>query len=198
MHKVIYILIPVLLFSCSPDTLSLKEFDRWINDPSHGLTVSKELPACVVDVQLQPAEYVACKQNLMFKKINDSLVSSANNNSIVIKWKIRLKQSSQDILSSGIFDPYTYDDLVSYFSFYVSNDIEIKYAQQEINCMHHNFERTYGLSPYVVFTSTFELPESEYFSDDIVFTFRAEKIGLGILHFKFDKDNLNNIPEIKD
>lgn len=192
----IYIIILSLLGGCTPVLRNQEDILKWINNPSNGLIINKQVNQLEIICKYFPPEYLAHKESKSSVEY-DSLYRDYKNTITIlltIKPKVEKDIMFYEIHSKEEFDQRFYD-----LNFNLNEYVYINAGNERIYPALYIMENTYGLSYHRSFNIVFEkvsaLQYDKIESLDIVFN--DVFFETGITHFKFLTDNIEKFPTIK-
>lgn len=208
MKRVVYIACIVLGFSgCIKKKVNtVGEYSKWINEPENGLIITKRIKGLEISVKYLPSEY------LTFKEITESGDNSEKNaqrikkeyeSAITFLMTIgpdESKNNNNDIMFEDIKNYKEYSERLLSLNFEMDKNVTLKAAHVELKPVLSALENTYGLSKsrnvMFVFSPNDKEIENIKKADAIDFVYTDELFSLGIMHFNFQRNNIENLPII--
>lgn len=197
----------VVFVGCTKQEVnSVSEYSKWINNAENGLIKIKKIKGLEIAVKYLPTEY------LILKELEESDDTSENNrerikkeyeNAITFLMTIgpdENKKNNNDIMFEGIKSYKEYSERLVSMNFEIDKNVSLNTTHAELKPVLAVLENTYGLSKSRNIMFVFSPNESEKkdmkTSNNIDFVYSDELFSLGIMHFSFDYDQLENLPHI--
>lgn len=206
-QSVCFFVLSIVLFSCSKRQVnSVAEYSGWINNPDNGLIVTRKINGLKISVKYLPVEYLEYKEmegdNGMIKNQLGSLKKEYEN-SMTFLMTIgpdENKGNKNDIMFDKIANYKEYSERLLSLNFEIDKNITLKSGDVELKPVLSALENTYGLSKSrnIVFAFAITKNEKQEIekSKDVDFMYSDELFQLGLMHFNFSKNNLENLPLI--
>lgn len=182
----------------SPSTLELpaKDYIEYVTDSQSSLILTKDISDFSYTVQFLPAELMVLrelKSDTLTKKKIQLKLNELNELQYFI-FSIENNKSGKELLKYGLENEIEYQARLDYFSFRMQDDIKLIDGSDTLSCELFHFERTFDLSPRLVFNVAFKNLKT---NNSKVFAFNDFIFKNGAINLKFDKSTFNNIPKIK-
>ncbi len=193
---VIILLMFLLLSGCNKkieDTSSLLEY---INDADNGLLKTKSVNNLEIEVKFLPKQYIEKKE---FQISDDETKKSfADSEYIVFLLSIKPKDDQNNsVIYDGLTDYQEYKSRVYDMNFSIEEQIYLKAENQQSKPIFSFFENIYNLKPGIdvllVFSPVEESQKNMFSSDILEFVYEDEEFGLGINHFYFNREDINDL-----
>lgn len=190
----------VLLHACkSSGPKSIEEYMKWLEEPEHGIVQAREVNGYKVKIKYLPYDYLAYRdmdKEHITPALKDSIERLYKNN-IAFLFTIGPdeKKRNSDVMMDGISTYNDYVDRSLSMNFDMESLVSLWIDGKEYKPVLSSMENTYGLENSRSIMLVFA-PGEGAAQNNIDLEFRDELFGLGILHFPFDKKNINNIPAI--
>lgn len=181
--------------------LSPNEFIEWVENPEHKLSLTKTIDEFTFNAIYKPISYLA-----LIEETDTSEITLANFNKIkdsykgmkYFTFKIRCDKTNDELLKYNLPTVQDYYNRLDYYSFKAQNDFSLFDGKDTIACELYHFERTFGVAPILTFVLGFPMKEgSEKKVSDMFLSYNESIFGKGIIRMKFDKNVLENIPELE-
>jgi hypothetical protein len=98
-----------------------------------------------------------------------------------------------DILSEGIGDESEYHSRLTYFDQEAQADMKLVEAGDTLPCLLYHYERNYGIAPFNNIVMTFPNSKTQSGTNDKLFIFEDNILGLGTIKFKLEKEFLKKL-----
>lgn len=182
--------------STSKVALPVEGYIEYIKDTQNNLILTKTISDFSYTIQYLPSEYLALKElksdSLTAKKIEQKL--GELNELQYFVFSIQNNKSGKELLKYNLENEIEYQARLDYFSFRMQDDLKLIDGSDTLSCELFHFERTFDLSPRLVFNVAFKNPRS---NGNKTFTFNDLIFKNGEINLKFDKTTFYNIPKIK-
>ncbi len=185
-----------LLFSCNNvDELKIPAYLDWVNDPTNGLKVAKELNDYKFELFYKPVEFVAIKEQRK-TDIDTALyhqrITELNG---LQYYTLRIETLiGQEMMRTGIGSEQDYSNRLQYFSDLAQYDMRLIDGSDTLSCVLFHFERNYGVAPYNNIVLGF--PKTEGNTNSKTFIFDEQVLGVGRVNLKIANTDINNIPKV--
>jgi hypothetical protein len=189
----------ILFEGCTKKELSPSDYMHWIEDSSNGLKQVQEMGGYEFTAQFRPSEFQALQElrdSIPDKTLLEKTTGNYKNTYYFI-FKMATEDHDKDILKAGISSPNEYYGRLQYFISGLQNDFKLAAGKDTLACSLCNFERTYSVSPYSNFVLAFDRPKNDTGTKDLVLYYQDRVFGGGRLSFRFDKKDLDHIPQIQ-
>lgn len=212
----------LLLGSCQQKINNQQALYRWINDADNGLVKQKSLGDITLTMKYLPPELLVGKElhslkqaskymdsqkadpeKLNLNKAVDSLMQNyKNSRTFILNLTLNgqgKKSFAQDILYKGADSYAAYKSRAMEMNFNMANYLVLKADGKEMRPVIANMENTYSLTKgrniYLVFAD--EKEQSTCLNaQKLDITFTDKLFDTGIHHFVFQKENLDNLPQV--
>jgi hypothetical protein len=188
----IVFLLGTLLSSCS-DGLSPQEYAAWVEDPAHGLVITKDEKNYQFTLNYKPIEYIVALQ-LRKSEISTTLLKEETEKMKDMQY-YTLRMSTKDghpVFSDGGLN---FPEKEIYLLSGIQQDICLLEGKDTIHCKLFHFEGANGLLPYdncvMGFDKTAELKK------DKTLLYKADKLGMDWVRITIKADDINRIPKLK-
>ncbi len=192
---IIIFLLPGLFIGCNTKSLDKTEYVKWVQDKENGLHKIKTIEKITFDVQYKPYDFILLKE---LRGNSDSIQFNLRKRDLegLEYFDLKLSLENQDLLKHGVTSPQEYQERLYYFSFDFQNDIQLFQGDTSYSCKLFHFERSYNLTTDKSFVLGFDKPVKGY-QEDMVLRIDSRMLGVGTINIKFNKEDLQRIPELK-
>lgn len=187
LNSILIIILSIILLSCS--SLSEKEYIQWIEDPSHGLHVTKQENGLVYDLQFQPTTYLWLQSDRSIPY--DTLLTNSNNDLQQYKLKITSLDKASDWMKTN-YDEATIQRRIYYFSYLFQDDISLIENGVAQPCVLYHFEQSQSTSSSKTFLLGFQ--SKKKLTENIILSIHSEMISALPIKIKISRQN---IPSLK-
>ncbi len=191
-------------FSCTSrkEFSSISQYANWLNDPSHGALVEREVNDLKLTVKYLPPEYLAAKDSRgLSQSGKDSLLKSySQSKTFLLTISPNGKAEKQgDLMFRNINNYQQYKERSFAMNFEIGEYVNLDAGDNTYAPVLSTLENTYGLeegrSIYLVFNDHHQGEEFDKAKElDVVFN--DELFNTGLHHFVFSRKNLNDIPHL--
>lgn len=205
-HLLLFAFLLLLCEGCLSGFASEKQMYSWLNDPDHGLVKTKNINGLNVTVKYMPPDFLAYTEYINapqgMKQSRDSLLMWYKKN-LTFLISISLDEnnkSSLDIMRMGVTNYSEYREKFLALNFDLSESISLKSKTKSIKPVLTNLENVYGASQSRNITIVFSPQDLNEFlakSRELDFVYDDEVFSMGIMHYKFNLQELTTVPEIK-
>jgi hypothetical protein len=185
---------------------SVAEYSNFINNPDNGLIVTRKINGLKISVKYLPAEYLEYKEMQGDKEVIKNQLDSLKKeyeNSITFLMSIgpdEDKGNKNDIMFDKIANYKEYAERLLSLNFEIDKNITLKTGNLELKPVLSALENTYGLSKSrnIVFAFAVTKADKEEIekSNELDFSYSDDLFQLGLMHFNFSKNKLENLPLI--
>lgn len=206
----IYILLLVVTTSCTTKVES-KEFLKWLSEEDNGLVKIKKSNGFEIKMKYLPPAYFVSRELIALDLKNQTIDKMAVADSIKKEFSrniyfllhidndTTIVRENADVMFRDIYNYGDYKSRIYKYNFDINEDIELLKNDKVYHPVLSSFENHYGLEGgrnlLLVFTP--QKDESEFSAiSDLEVIFNDEELGIGTTHFRFDKSDIENIPEI--
>jgi regulatory protein YycI of two-component signal transduction system YycFG len=217
----IYIIMPILFFSChslgitekgnrkEKDKKSTSFFDsftkeekkeltpieyvRWVEDKKNGLRITHQEGAFFYELQYQPLEYLVVMQERT-EQIEASLLKEEMDKRGDLQYfKLKMyTEKGKGLLSR---DELNIENKELYLLSGLQQEMMLLQAGDTLRCVMFHFESSNNLVPYDQCMLAFEEPSDS--KTDILFIYRTNKYENGGVRIPIKRENINRIPQLK-
>ncbi|MEO1054882.1 MAG: hypothetical protein AAFX87_29885 [Bacteroidota bacterium] len=209
-HLMIYIIkyakvtIPVSLLlllvtiSCTPQFLSEKELQAYVQDIDNGLSKKKAFKGYEVQVTYRPQDLLIAQETRGATEVDvKELEKLTKKYEDYYYFILSLSRDNKEALykTGGGYDQFS--DMVQTLSFRMANHVNMTTAGRDtIEVADYVFPRTYGMGGATNLMFVFNKKEAE--GDEWVqLNLKEFGLGLGNQNFRFRKEDLDGAPKIK-
>ncbi|HEY9045016.1 MAG TPA: hypothetical protein VIN08_03940 [Ohtaekwangia sp.] len=191
----ISILLYTFVIGCSPDRLSSEELTAFVADESNGL--SKSVTAAnntVVRVTYRPTDLWVYQELGKGKHTPEQIDKARKKYSQNLYFILSLSANDKEALHQSTGDQYS--DLVQTLSFRMNNYVTLTTsANDTIPVGDFMLNRTYGMSSSTDLLFVFNKEKAKD-KEWIQFNLNEFGLGIGNQRFRFETDDLEDIPEV--
>ena len=189
-NKYIFLILSLAFinFSCEKE-LNAEEYAQFVSDPESGLRKDVQINGFELSVMYEPADYLIGKQNI---SMDDSLVSNIRMYEH-FQFRIRLIKGGDILLYNETVEQNEVTR-INHFGFDAKNDFMLVSGIDTNYCKLAHFSRNYNLSPTVDLTLAFDKIEIK---EDWQLIYEDNQFNLGRSKFLFDKNDLTDLPSLK-
>ena len=198
--KMIRIYFPLLIWmlaACKTDNLSVHEYKKWMSNKDNGMYKNSQIQAFQIACMYKPIDWLSIRQ-IERSKLSFEKFDSVKNELKGLQY-FTLKISNEknpELIAYQADDPATYQTNFNYYTGGMKNDICLVENNDTLPCILFHFERNYGASPVNIFDLAFKNNSSAFVSDKQLIV-NGRYLGMGIVKFKFIKEDLIDIPTLK-
>ena len=187
-------------------SLNKDDYMAWLDDLDNDIAIEKSVNGLKVKVKYIPTEYLVYQSLENNERINkplrDSLIKlrESNLSFLMTIGPDKETESKGDVMYRGLQKYKDYVERSMTMNFDMQEYISLVTEDGEYRSVLSNMENVYSLKEsrtmIIVFSpkiSKGDLSEAESYD----FIYSDQLFELGILHFRFKKEDFNNIPEIK-
>ncbi len=184
------------LLSCGKKELSAREYVQYLESEKSGARQEKNIADIKIAVQYKTAAYMALKEKREeATAVKETVTKLKGMQYYTIKYS--LTNSETDIMKYNLASQSDYYERLNYMSFGMQNDASLIQGKDTLSCVLFNHVRNYGISPYTEIVLGFEETENELaFKENKTLLINDRAFGLGYLKFLFQKNDLNDLPEL--
>lgn len=187
-------------------TGNLSEYLEWINDPANGLSKVKYVNGLEIKIKYMPREYLAYLDLKSRDKISmegkDSVINLYQH-SFQFMMSIgpdEREGNGPDIMLDGIVNQGEFEERVHLMNFEMERYISLAVDEKEFRPVLSTMENVYGMTSArnIVFVFVPGEKDQDVFAhaEKLDLVYDDELFGLGVNHFLFYKENIQDIPEI--
>lgn len=182
----------VLIASCNTSINSRQEFYDYLNNSQNGFVKSKEVNSFRIKVKYLPIEYLIIKNSEHSSEVEK--VRQEYNNSLTFVFTIESIDKDQNVIDYGMSDSKSLNERFKYLNFHLDDHITLSINDQWFKPVLFHVENTGELNgefrAYVVFS------DIDMEADNLYFLFEDTFFDTGISQFVFEKQHLNQLPDI--
>lgn len=184
------------IYGCQKSDLRGNEYRKYIEKESNGLNQVKQIGDMHFQVQYCPTEYLLMKEFKTDDLSEQVVEERRKGNEGLLFFKLRISaDGSNDVLNYHLNSGDDYYARIQYLSYGFEEDIALLNERDTIFPALFHFERTYGIAPFADFMMAFETTPKADNDYQVVIDDRV--FDTGILKFTFEKQDLQNIPNLK-
>ena len=172
-------LLVVSLLSCGHKKLEPVAYRQWLNNPENGLTIERTIGDFIVTAAYRSTQFMALKELENYQYVNLRLDN---------------KDKKTEVLKTALQHQQQYYERLQYLTTTLPEDIYLVEDGDTLPCRLHHYERTYQMSSFCDVSLVFENRHKT--TTDKVLVFDDRMFGFGRLQFRFEQDDLNNIPQL--
>lgn len=189
------------IWSCSADSgpLAPQAYANWIQNPTNGLHLVKEMKGLEFSMQYKPLDYIVVmeeKQTALKQAFVESRKSEIGNDTYYFNFRITSKESNSP-LDWGTSDEMAYSERLAYCTFGMQQDLKMIEGTDTLACALFQFVRNYDIAPYLDFVIGFERKNTQETTVDKTIIFEDRTFGIGTIKFLLENNSLKNIPLLK-
>lgn len=194
--------------ACNQKKISPEELIQWVDNPRHGLVVTKEFDEYKISAQFRPLIYeIAIEskdENLSKENLTHKIEELGDLQYFVLR--IESIDKGSDILKKSGLTQEQYSQRLQYFTTFLQHDLTLIDGMDTIPCCLFHFERNYRVAPYSNFMIGFKKNLSEYDSiknekevryNDKILVVNDNVLGIGKVVLVIKKENINSIPQME-
>jgi hypothetical protein len=183
-----------LLSGCKR-SLKSNEYVSYIRDIQNGLNKIVTLDGWQYTVQYRPCEYILLQEHNSVKETGQRRKELAGTVSFVIK--VKRADNSVSPLRYNLSSREEYDQRLDYFLNHAGKELKLVYGKDTLYPTAYEFENNYNLTPEETMLVGFTLPGREQVpGNDMQLSYNDQVFKNGIIKVKFNKEDLNNIPNL--
>lgn len=189
----------MLLFGCEKKFLSPKEYLGWVENPSHGLTNSKQIGEIEYSLAFLPVNYLVLKDIGTTEVLSPALFKEKKKKKEGLQYyllKINLLGNKGDLLHYKINNENEYYSRAEYYSFSVQSDLQLVDGHDTLPCVLFHFENNYSLTPYIQLLMGFSNTGKNRNDNDIRVIFDDKVFNNGKIILNINKEKTTNIPDL--
>lgn len=195
-----FVLLALLVFTgCKSDMLPA-DLVQWVRNSENGLRKTKEVGDLKVEVLYKPYAYQLAN-NFRSNDINaDQYFEKLKKLEGLQYFDMKLSvkgDKATDITRYRVANETELQERLYYLSFPMKDDITLVEGTDTLSCALFHFERSYDLADHRTFVLAFESNNNEKVPEDKTFIFDSPYFGTGPLKFRFQKKDIERIPQIK-
>ena len=186
-----------MLASCAPEQLQPADYRAYVDDPSHGLRVSKAMPKHTFELHYRPAPYVALKE-LRGAQTPDTTWLNERTSKLknLQHFVFRVKCSpGEDLLKGHLTEEQDYYNRIDYYHSYMPDDLRLIDGQDTLAPALFHYDRAYDIGPYHTFVLAFPVAEGSESSDKELI-WNAWTLGYGPVHLRVKGSAIEQLPQL--
>ena len=177
--------------------MGMADYRNWVENPENGLISEKNIDEFSFQAFYQPTAYLALAESEKIEKKDILDHQQAYEGMAYFTFKIKCNKTNDELLRYKLPYMQEYYNRLDYYSFKAQNDFSLFDGKDTLSCGLFHFERTFGLAPIITMVIAFPYKHSgEGIRSDLVLSYDEHIFGKGIIRMKFDKETLNNIPQL--
>jgi len=200
-----YFMILIAAISCQEKVDSVTAFRQWLHQSDNGFTVEKQSNNLILTASYLPNTYLAYRDLQAEAYQNQNIVTFDSlkqlyEHSITFTLTLRpdkTKKASGDVMYRGVNNYMEYKQRATDLNFGMEAYFSLKAGAQTLKPVLSTFENTYSMvehrTIYLVFTEE-QAKSSILDTEELELVFNDEIFQTGISHFKFKKENLQQLP----
>ena len=202
---ILFLLVGIVLLSCSESIKTKKQFYSWLNDPDNGLVKKVTVGPLDFQVKYIPAEYLAFDEweQEETKELSLQELIEEYNNSLTFLFTITPNGTGGDvdIMRAGVNNYKEYSERVHEMNFNLKEYVSLKVDEVVYKPVLTRLENIYGVGNYrnfhVVFAPSVEDSVTIRQGARYDFTFSDQFFETGISHFVFKRENIVELPKLE-
>lgn len=187
----------LMLVSCGRDKLDPVSYKEWFRTHKDVVVKKKEIGGYVLEVIHKTPEYIAIKESgekLEPEELKTRITELQGMHYFDLRIGMKNGKDFIEDQNNGREDMYA---KLNFFSFEFQKNILLTINGKDYPCDLYHFERSYDLSKARTFVLGFKVPEEEAnVLDDRLLTIDTGPLSVGTIKIRFDKKELNTIPEL--
>ncbi|MCG3167824.1 MAG: hypothetical protein POELPBGB_03619 [Bacteroidia bacterium] len=197
-YTTIFIFLLIILSCGKVEKLDFADYMNFIENEKSGLNMVKEIADYKIQVNYQPAEYLALKESidkekqLSADKFSKALPHYRNHYYFRMRIENKKQYNNPIMEQSGDYDEYAY--ILEYMSFYAQNDLKLVAGKDTLKCVNYHFENNYKLLPFNDIQMAFKKPQTPV-NENLTLIWDDQVYGVGRIKIEFENENINNIPQ---
>jgi len=196
--------------SCS-NKIESREFLKWLSEEDNGLVKTKKSNGFEIKMKYLPPVYFVSRELISYDLKNkaydrahvaDSIKKEFSNNIyflLHIDNDTSIVKENADVMFRDIYNYGDYTSRIYKYNFNINEDIELLKNNKVYHPVLSSFENHYGMEGgrnlLLVFAPQKDSTEFSSISD-LEVIFNDEELGIGTTHFRFEKSDLEDVPDI--
>jgi len=179
--------------------LTPDQYVKWVKNDAKLLLKKTQLGAFSYSVIYKPVDLIIYNENgneVPNLKIYNSKKSELQGMEY-FDLHIESRESNGELLKINCPDSKNYDERVQYCSFGMQQDIKAIVGKDTVDCALYHFERMFDTAPRATFLLGFPSGAFKNKFDDITILYHDHLFNNGIVKFRFSKQELAGIPQLK-
>ncbi len=199
------IILPFLVFSisqCSFDrSVSIEELNQYLSAPTHGITKEKETNLLRFQCKYMPVDLLAYQEVKRTQATNtDSIkVLYSSSHTFILNLEPKKENLSGSVMNLGVSNRHEYKQRSIEMNFRMGERFQLRIGDRTLSPSVVEMVNTYDLTKdrdlYIVFPDQENTPKE--FTEDLELIYYDDLYETGIHHFRFKKDDLNQIPSLQ-
>jgi hypothetical protein len=197
-RKYLYIIgVLIGIGACKTEEVSVSDYIKWVGDKDNGLYKNTDMNDFKFGCMYKPVEWLSLRE-VKRSKLNISKFDSVRNELKGLQYfSLKIENNKvPELVSYQAEDNEAYQKNFNYYTGGMKNDIYLVVNEDTLPCILFHYERNYGASPINIFDLAFENSNTNVNADKQIIVY-AEHMGMGIIKFKFNKEDINDIPKLK-
>lgn len=190
------IIIVSLAVSCKKQTLSERDYIRYVEENENGLVKTVDIGDLRYKVQYKPHDYILAHE---LKGGNDSERLSRLNQMKGTAWfniTIARPGKGESPLRYNVSSLEEYNHRYNYFLTAAARDLALAYGGDTLFPISYHFETSYNLAPVETMIVGFGLPADSVAGQNMQLIFYDRVFNNGIIKTSFTKESLQSIPQV--
>jgi hypothetical protein len=187
----------LLLISCSPKSLTPREYFDWSKTGESKLEKSVSGNGVSFRIKFQPVDLMIAneiKNGITGEKQFEERRTQLGN---LAYFLLKIESGEQDLLMHKVQDEQEYVQRVNYYSLSFQEDIIAVVGTDTIPCVLYQFENAYGITPYINISLAFPAEFLEANKEKPVQVLVNDQVfGNGIMKFDYQQEALHDLPEL--
>lgn len=187
----------LVLTGCGRGKLEPLAYRDWVNNPANGLAVERIIGDFAITASYRPHEFVVLNEwNPDEEQADNSFTERMKEleGYQYINLRLDSKDQKTEALKVGLQSQQQYYERLQYLTTLIPEDVYLIDGADTLPCKLHHYERTYKMTSFSDITLVFENKNKQ--TNDKILVFDDRIFGIGLLQFRFEKNNLNGIPPL--
>lgn len=203
MNRILFVLIvAACMCSCSEDNpQTASEYYHWLNSEEHGFVKKQRINGVELTVKVLPQDLLVAKElnGSQDQQLKDSLRNAYRNTLTMVMTFApdENKEAKGDIVFKGVENKQGYTERMLTMNFGLQDQVKLNAGGKERHPVLSGLENTYGLESSRSIVLAFPLADAEretILQSDWTLTYDDVLFDMGIVHFHFDHEQLNQLP----
>ncbi len=186
MNKLAAVIMTLLALSSCHRQATAEELSAYLADPEHGLVRKRTISDLTYTLSYIPEEL------FMLQSRGHNNTDSATYIYFVLR--IKHQNGGQSPLKENVTNKKDYFNRQYYVQTKLRNDFSLMAGDKKLSCVFLNNEDNQNLLPEMKVLLAFYKPGSV---GDMTLQYEDNLFGMGLIKFKFEKENIENIPQLK-
>ncbi len=195
MNRLLY-LFPFILIaalsSCT-DALTPKEYAQWVENPDHGLSITKKEKNYQFTLAYKPIEYLVALQQRQEQLPAELLEKEMKKMKDMQYYTLKLSTTTGKPVFSG--DALHFPEKEIYLLSGIQKDMVLLEGTDSLPCRIFHFEGANGFLPYDNCVLAFD--KTANIQKDKTFLYKADKLGMDWIKIIIKADDINKLPKLK-